>query len=337
MTLIKMESRTTHAAPSSSPLLLPDREIPPSIIPGDPVNVNEYFYGRQEHIQYVRDRLLSAVECPSVICIHGMPGMGKTQLAARYRELFAKQYHADIWVEVSTRECAETVLSYLAIKLKLAGASVEAEPGRNAQLMISWLKTTEKPWLLIFDNLVDAQCLRGLWPIGGNGHIIITSRNPYASEYPGSKSLNLPPLSQNESRDLFYKVCGIDRERQHNEEMKELLEEWNGLPLALYHIGSYIRRAHLDIGHFLNLYRQAAARIHQTKFCADRYPHTIATAFSTRELFFNLKTTLAALCYFDPASIPNDLLSSNFDDGQPLIQVETEFEYVRSCPVSFHF
>lgn len=168
--------------------------------------------------------------------------------------------------------------------------------------------------------------MEDFWPIGGNGHIIITSRNPYVSEFRDSVSLNLPPLSRKESRDLFYKVCGEDRAKEHDEEMEAVLEEWECLPLALYHIGGYINRMHLDIRRFPNLYQQPATRIYRTKYCTDEYPHSIAAAFSTDDLEGDMKTVLRALCYFDPDDIPNELLHSNFDDGQTRIQVETEFE-----------
>lgn len=127
-----MEDIMSHATPTSSPTLLLNQDIP--------VSVNKYFHGRRESIRYIRDQLHSTLQYPSVICVHGLPGMGKTQLAAQYCKLFSKEYFACIWVVANTRTNTEDALSSYAVKIKLNGASIEAEPSRNAQLLVSWLE-----------------------------------------------------------------------------------------------------------------------------------------------------------------------------------------------------
>ncbi|KAI1764173.1 TPR-like protein [Hypoxylon sp. FL1150] len=320
---IKSWAERLNCMPSSratvvNPVPLPSQEIP--------VSVNKYFHGRQKNVQFIHDQLRSSIECPAVVCVHGLPGMGKTQLAAQYCKLFGAEYFACIWITADSHAKVGSGLSNYAVKMKLEGTSMEAEPRRNAQSLVSWLQTTDKPWLVIFDNVDEVRHLEDFWPAGGSGHIVITSRSPYVSDFQGAVSYELPSLSQNESTELFYKICGEARKKQHSRKMEEVLAEWKGVPLALYHIGSYISRTHLDLSRFMMLYQQSAAKIHQAKYCTDGYPHSIATAFSIGELEGDMKAVLRALCYFDPDGIPNELLQSNFDHVQPLIQVSNEFD-----------
>lgn len=94
--------------------------------------------------------------------------------------------------------------------------------------------------------------------------------------------------------------------------------------MALYHIGSYISRLHIDLRRFLNLYKRSAANLYQSKSFAEEYPHSIATAFSIGQLEGDMKSLLEILCYFDPDAIPTRLLLSNFDSERPIFEIESE-------------
>ena len=183
-----------------------------------------------------------------------------------------------------------------------------------------------KPWLVVFDNVDNLRHLKDFWPSGGGGHIIMTSRTPYLAEFRGSIPLELSPLSLDESKELFYKIVGEDKKSQHSREIDDLLAEWRGVPLALFHIGSFIRRGRMSLPRFLRIYRNSAANIYRAENTTDEYPHSIATAFSIGELETNAKDLLRLLCYFDPDRIPDDLLLSSFEDGKTLFQMETEYE-----------
>jgi hypothetical protein len=167
--------------------------------------------------------------------------------------------------------------------------------------------------------------LEEFWPSGGTGHIIMTSRSPYIAQFRGSIPLQLSPLSQVESKELFYCIVGRDKCEQHAQEIDEILSEWKGVPLALYHIGSYISRLHIDIKRFIVIYKQSAANLYQSKSFAEEYPHSIATAFSVGQLEGDMKSLLEILCYLDPDGIPTQLLLSNFDYERPVFQIDSEF------------
>jgi hypothetical protein len=185
----------------------------------------------------------------------------------------------------------------------------------------------EDPWMMVFDNVDDGSVLQNFWPSGGSGHIIVTSRSPYAADASRSMSIQVSPLNATESRELFYRIVGSHREVDHNQEMDDLLAEWQGVPLALNHIGRYINRLHLDLPRFVTMYANNYKRIHYMRH-TDEYPHSIATAFTIQHLDQSSKALLQAFCFFDPNSIPEDLIPSSIDKGNAFNTIIDHIESV---------
>ncbi|KAI0457680.1 TPR-like protein [Xylaria acuta] len=273
------------------------------------------------------DSLHAAEGCLAVVCLHGLPGIGKTQTTLQYCRTFDSEYFASIWIESDTRAKILNAFSRYAVRLKVEGASANAEQLRNAQLLISWLQTTDLPWLLVFDNVDEVRLLNDFWPSGGKGHVISTSRSPYMSEFCTSTSLHLDPLSRADSLGLFYNIIGDVFKDQHSQEIDDILDEWKGVPLALNHVGNFISRMHIDLKRFVKTYRRSTARILSTRYDMDAYPHSIATAFSVSELEGPARRLLQILCFLDPADISDELFLSSFDEERPFNSIETELEY----------
>ena len=155
--------------------------------------------------------------------------------------------------------------------------------------------------------------------------MIITSRDPYTGDFRTSASIHVLPLDKKDSQELFYKVIGQGKNVEHNRNIEELLYEWKGVPLALNQIGSYVQRAQLDLEKFVRLYAKEAPRIHRVKDLYDEYPHSIATAFSVRQLDSDAKAILQAMCFFDPDKIPNELIESSLERSS-FNSIVSEFE-----------
>ena len=163
----------------------------------------------------------------------------------------------------------------------------------------------------MYDDIGDTDNLHDFWPSGGGGHIIMTTRSPYIAKFRDSSSIELKPLSSTESEALFYRIVGDGRNVQPTGIMNDLLAEWNGHPLALFQMGKIISRSNIDLHRFAKLYHESASDIHQSKNLDDEYPHTIATAFSIRELEPDTKAFLTMLCCLDPDSIPKEIVLSS--------------------------
>ncbi|KAI1357580.1 TPR-like protein [Xylaria arbuscula] len=295
-----------------------------------PVPLNKYFQGRQDDIRRLYESLHTGEERLAVVCVHGLPGIGKTQTTIQYCRTFDTEYFASIWIESDTRTKILSAFSRYAVRLKIEGASAHGEHLKNAQLLVSWLQTTDLPWLLVFDNVDEAYLLNDFWPSGGKGHVISTSRSPYMLEFCAATSLHLDSLSRVDSLDLLRKIIGDGFKDQHTQEFEEILDEWKGVPLALNHVGNFISRMHIDLNRFVKTYRRSTAKILSTRHDMDAYPHSIATAFSVTELDGPSRSLLQILCFLDPADISDELFLPSFDEEKSLSSIGTDLEYYAS-------
>ena len=105
---------------------------------------------------------------------------GKTQLAVAFAESFWQAGGVDllVWIVATNRA---SVLSGL---VEAAVTAVGADPAGDAESIatrfISWLRETNRPWLVVLDDLSDPADLDRLWPEGPSGMVLITTTNSAA-------------------------------------------------------------------------------------------------------------------------------------------------------------
>ncbi len=108
----------------------------------------------------------------------GLGGTGKTQLAAAIAHVLWEQQALDLllWMNPPGRDA---VLTGYAQALHDVG---EPDPGAGpeaaAARFLAWLAETDRPWLVVFDDLADPAVLDGLWPRGAGGRVLVTIRQP---------------------------------------------------------------------------------------------------------------------------------------------------------------
>ena len=76
------------------------------------------------------------------------------------------------WVVASSRA---SVLSGFVQAAAAMGASDAGDAESVAARFVDWLGKTNRPWLVVLDDLRDAADLRGLWPAGPTGRLLITT------------------------------------------------------------------------------------------------------------------------------------------------------------------
>ena len=174
-------------------------------------NRNTLFTARDEELKLIHDHLTGAngsTERSSVIKLHGIGGVGKTQLALEYAYLFRDSYESVWWIDAQSPQSIQTCCLRFAQKLIQHYASRQKEPNytdiarhlgienlvddngnlqlgeRPPVLMIDvvkeWLgRDKNDHWLIIFDNLdeVDTFKITDLLPHNLKGNVIITTRN----------------------------------------------------------------------------------------------------------------------------------------------------------------
>ena len=104
---------------------------------------------------------------------------GKTQLARYFAESLWRSPGVDVltWVVASSRA---SVLSGFVQAAVAMGASDAGDAESVAAWFVDWLGKTNRPWLVVLDDVRDAADLRGLWPAGPAGRLLITTANPAA-------------------------------------------------------------------------------------------------------------------------------------------------------------
>ncbi|MFH9370703.1 tetratricopeptide repeat protein, partial [Streptomyces anulatus] len=122
-----------------------------------------------------------AQEPPRVLS--GGGGVGKTQLAAAYA-IDAVNSGTDLvlWVAAADVQQVTALYAQTAADLELPGAGGE-DPEADARLLLGWLRTTDRRWLVVLDDITDPHGIQPLWPASqtGSGRILASTRSRDAS------------------------------------------------------------------------------------------------------------------------------------------------------------
>ncbi len=127
---------------------------------------NPSFTGRDGLLVSVRDRLLAG-DNAVVQALHGMGGVGKTQLAAEYAHRFAGTYDLAWWVNCEQAGLIGDQFAALGTELRCVHAGASTAVLRTA--VLAELRDRGR-WLLVFDNAQNPTDITE-WLPGGGGHV----------------------------------------------------------------------------------------------------------------------------------------------------------------------
>jgi hypothetical protein len=133
------------------------------------------------------------------------------------------------WVVASSRA---SVLSGFGAAATAIGAGDAGDAESVAARFTDWLSKTARPWLLVLDDLRDATDLRGLWPSGPAGRLLITTANPEVLSA-GRRALTLPvpAFSTREAMGYLSGRLGTDPDQRSG--AIDLVRDLGCEPLAL--------------------------------------------------------------------------------------------------------
>ncbi|MEU2713815.1 FxSxx-COOH system tetratricopeptide repeat protein [Streptomyces sp. NPDC007205] len=274
---------------------------------------NTRFTGREPLLNDAYHLLQGSEPGAGVLTLHGMSGVGKTQLAAEYAYRFGSEYDVVWWVGSEKRVTYRRLLAELAPKLAL---STGPEYGERLRAVRDALRRGDphSRWLLILDGADEPEQIWDLVPTGP-GHVIITSRNPEWSEH-NSKLLEVPVYARDES------VAFIRRRapRLTEADADQLAEALEDLPLLLDQTAGWLNDSDLSVDEYIALLEGGIDQ-DVVKVSAD-FPLAFQTAWSI--LLNKLRETvpesvdLLRLCtFFAPGFIPVRLLKEMSHDDLP--------------------
>jgi tetratricopeptide (TPR) repeat protein len=307
--------RAKPSLPPRFPGAAPPREAPrfPGALPSIwnvPHARNPNFTGRGQLLEDLRKSLLEG-KTAALTALHGLGGVGKTQLALEYAYRFAPDYDLVWWVRAEDAFSLAGDYAGLAGPLNLPEKEL-ADQSAQVVAVRQWLSQNGK-WLLIFDNAGEPQDLTAYRPQGGGGQVLITSRNPTWRRV--ARPLDVKVWDRPESVAFLLKRTGREEAAGEGEKAApgQLADELGDLPLALEQAGAYIEACGCSISQYLEMFRSRHEEMLKRGKPSREYPDTVAT---TWELSFQkvqeaspAAADLLNLCAFlAPDDIPKKLL-----------------------------
>lgn len=232
---------------------IPDSSHRPAVWGGEIPPRNPDFTGREELLQQLRGQLTSQVRTALLPhTLHGLGGVGKTQLAVEYAYRFDHAYDLVWWVPAEQPALIRQSLRALAARLDLV-APDDADVGRALTRVHDALRTGHpyRRWLLIFDNANRPEDLAPFLSIPG-GHLLITSRN---YSWAGiAQTLEVDVFSRAESKELLRaRLDGLTEP-----EADRLAQLLGDLPLALEQAVSWINGTATPVAEYAELLEKRA-------------------------------------------------------------------------------
>ncbi|KAI9875812.1 MAG: hypothetical protein M1830_007957 [Pleopsidium flavum] len=310
-------------------------------LPGAP-EINQ-FVGRVDELAQIKHILQIAEQHPEraerkVAILHGLGGIGKTQLAITFAKQHRSYYSAVFWLNGQTEDTLKRGFVEMARRLyhehpdsvPLRSAATSEDVDKIVASTNRWFSTRgNTKWMLIFDNVDNpkfpghhdpqAYDLKAYFPDADQGSIIVTTRSSQLENIGEVVSVK----KFQDVQDSFAILANTSR-RQHIDQdltARELIDELDGLPLALATAGAYLKQTpSTTFSQYLDHYRRSWRKLLQTSPQASSYDRAL---YSTWDLSFNLirnrnesaAKLLTLWAYFNNQDLWFGLLSSGIYNG----------------------
>ncbi|GAA2684757.1 FxSxx-COOH system tetratricopeptide repeat protein [Streptomyces violaceolatus] len=276
---------------------------------------NTRFTGREALLDEIHDLLSGARPGEGMLTLHGMSGVGKTQLAAEYAHRLGPEYDVVWWVNAQERADCRRQLAELAPRL---GLRTGQEYGERLRAVRDALRRGEpcSRWLLVLDGADEPEEIEDLVP-RGPGHVLVSSRNPEWGRY-GSGLLEVPVYTRDES------IAFIRRRAPGPTpaEADRLADALGDLPLLLAQTVGWLNDSDRSVDEYLALLADGDGTDGEARNVSEDFPPAFRTAWSI--LLAELRETapesvvLLRLCtFFAPGLVPVHLVRSMPHDGLP--------------------
>lgn len=266
---------------------------------------NRNFTGREQLLADLRNALTSEGTAAVTQAIHGLGGVGKTQLATEYCYRHGADYEIVWWVR--SEKLAQLASDYAGLAAALA---LEEAKHLDERVLIDavrrQLEHTGK-WLVVFDNVNSPEDLDEYLPRVNSGHVLITSRHHSWRGYAASVPVHI--WNRRESVDFLLRRTG----RTDAPGASDVAGALGDLPLALAQAGAYIEDTRLPFVDYVALFKTSRRQVLKQGASFRGYELTVATTWSASFEKLEQENPAAAdllrLCAFlAPDDVPLDLI-----------------------------
>lgn len=262
----------------------------------------EAFTGRVEALRDL-ERALEDLRGSPVVLV-GQGGVGKTQLALEFAHRRAEAYEVVWWLRAEQPETLLADFRSLAGSLRVP---VQRDAARTAAAVVDRLEARRERWLLIFDNVEDAQMLLRHAPSAG-GAVLVTSRDPDVAAAGHALSV-----------DVFSRAESVAYLRRRDAALDEadagrVAERLGDLPLALAQVAALHATTGMSLPRYLDVFEGHLAEL----LAQGRPAHdgtTLAALVGLAVAELEAQAPVAALlmevlAQLDPERVPLTLLRS---------------------------
>ncbi|MEO3972563.1 FxSxx-COOH system tetratricopeptide repeat protein [Streptomyces sp. CAU 1734] len=308
-----------RTSPTGTPAL-PEREgdtvssgLPGASGPGHPPRIlgnlpqrNRNFTGRERLLDLLGERLSGGTTAVLPEALHGMGGVGKSQIAIEYVYRHSREYRLIWWIPSEQENQIVQSLIELGEQMGLqAGSQVSAVPA-----VLRALRRGEPyaDWLLVFDNAENPEEVSRYFPGGGPGRVLVTSRNSEWSATANSLEVNV--FTRGESVALLRR-----RSPQLTESATDMLAAALGdLPLAVEQAAVWLAETGMPVRQYLELFERKRDELLASDAPAD-YEMPVAAAWNVslerlREDRPDALHLLQVCAFFAPEPISWELFSA---------------------------
>jgi hypothetical protein len=244
---------------------------PPSFNDAPIDRLSAYFTGREKDLDHLENIFDSIQDnTPTRCCIHGMAGIGKTQLALQYANSMHGQpqsrYKVIFWISATTLEKLNHGFAKI---LHLVDHRDRDHPEQSTRLTSArrFLEELDSiKWLLIFDNVDQGTLdfLREHLPRkNAQGNILFTTRTKIIADAVVNaagqqhQTLELRAPNAKDAAALLMKEADIDASNTvaSTRGAEALAKHVGCLPLAISLAASFAKQSHKNLDDLLALYR----------------------------------------------------------------------------------
>ena len=268
---------------------------------------NKNFTGREQLLEDLHRNVAGRVTAVLPYALHGMGGVGKTQIAIEYAYRYRSEYDLVWWIPADQHRLVPSTLAALAPSLGLQSAQATGiDDAANAVLTALRRGEPIDKWLLIFDNAENPEEIIRLVPLDGPGHVLITSRNQEWESV--VETIHVDTFTREESIEFLSRRApkSVTPAEAHL-----LAERLGDLPLALEQAGALQSVTGMSVEEYLDLLdKQPVELLNEIGAPEYRAPMTAAWQLSVSKLQEELPEALELLracAFFGPEPIPLDI------------------------------
>ncbi|KAH8600126.1 kinesin light chain [Bisporella sp. PMI_857] len=306
---------------------------------------------REEELAEMHTKLKSDGSRKTIV-LHGLGGIGKTQLSIAYAKRHKDNYSAIFWLNIKDEDSLKQSFIKIAKQILrqhpsaswVSNIDFNENLDRVVDAVKAWLSLPDHTrWLLIYDNYDNPKIagnrdpaavdIEPFLPEAYQGSVIVTTRSSQVDiGYP----LHLRKLSDVQESLEILSYTSRREGLVNDPDVIKLAKELDGFPLALATAGAYLNQVSICSADYLRLYKESWAKLQNTSPKLGSYEDR--TLYSTWQISYDhveqrnsLSAKLLRLwAYFDNQDLWFELLRHGDSDDPEWIRELTADE------LSFH-